>query len=194
MDNASSSSSSSGAPAAKAPGQQHQICISQSQSTSSVVNKTAASTVVSVASLMTTATPVTGKAAVSGIKLPSCLCYSRLDPRCEFCRCHRCKWKKIVTCLCEGVKVKSCFLRHVLLAYFLAYNLASYHINSLTVSVTNSSVTYPLVLERDFSFPARFSLKDALCLFKSTVCHRVLKPSRRQQYYRPDSFVRVKLH
>ncbi|XP_075273677.1 YEATS domain-containing protein 2 isoform X4 [Opisthocomus hoazin] len=64
-DNAGSSSSSSGTPAAKTSGQQHQICISQSQSTSSVVNKTAASTVVSVASLMTTPTPVTGKAAVS---------------------------------------------------------------------------------------------------------------------------------
>ncbi|XP_035744738.1 YEATS domain-containing protein 2 isoform X5 [Egretta garzetta] len=67
VDNAGSSSSSSGAPTAKAPGQQHQICISQSQSTSSVVNKTATSTVVSVASLMTTPTPVTGKAAVSGL-------------------------------------------------------------------------------------------------------------------------------
>ncbi|XP_035744739.1 YEATS domain-containing protein 2 isoform X6 [Egretta garzetta] len=67
VDNAGSSSSSSGAPTAKAPGQQHQICISQSQSTSSVVNKTATSTVVSVASLMTTPTPVTGKAAVSEV-------------------------------------------------------------------------------------------------------------------------------
>ncbi|KAM9279869.1 YEATS domain-containing protein 2 isoform 6-T6 [Morus bassanus] len=66
MDNAGSSSSS-GAPTAKTSGQQHQICISQSQSTSSVVNKTATSTVVSVASLMTTPTPVTGKAAVSGL-------------------------------------------------------------------------------------------------------------------------------
>lgn len=73
IDNAGSSSSSSGTPAAKTSGQQHQICISQSPSTSSVVNKTATSTVVSVASLMTTATPVTGKAAVSGIKLPLCL-------------------------------------------------------------------------------------------------------------------------
>ncbi|KFU88966.1 YEATS domain-containing protein 2 [Chaetura pelagica] len=67
IDNAGSSSSSSGTPPAKASGQQHQICISQSQSTSSVVNKTAASTVVSVASLVTTSTPVTGKAAVSGL-------------------------------------------------------------------------------------------------------------------------------
>ncbi|XP_061861300.1 LOW QUALITY PROTEIN: YEATS domain-containing protein 2 [Colius striatus] len=67
IDNAGSSSSSSGAPAAKTPGQQQQICISQSQSTSSVVNKTATSTVVSVTSLMTTPTPVTGKAAVSGL-------------------------------------------------------------------------------------------------------------------------------
>ncbi|XP_054692000.1 YEATS domain-containing protein 2 isoform X8 [Grus americana] len=67
IDNAGSSSSSSGAPTAKTSGQQHQICISQSQSTSSVVNKTATSTVVSVASLMTTPTPVTGKAAVSGL-------------------------------------------------------------------------------------------------------------------------------
>ncbi|XP_069721448.1 YEATS domain-containing protein 2 isoform X4 [Phaenicophaeus curvirostris] len=66
-DNAGSSSSSSGTPAAKASGQQHQICISQSQSASSVVNKTAASTVVSVASLMTTSTSVAGKAAVSGL-------------------------------------------------------------------------------------------------------------------------------
>ncbi|XP_033919593.1 YEATS domain-containing protein 2 isoform X4 [Melopsittacus undulatus] len=65
IDNAGSSSLSSGTPAAKTSGQQHQICISQSQSTSSVVNKTATSTVVSVASLMTTPTPVTGKAAVS---------------------------------------------------------------------------------------------------------------------------------
>ncbi|XP_076197727.1 YEATS domain-containing protein 2 isoform X3 [Aptenodytes patagonicus] len=68
IDNAGSSSSSSGAPTAKTSGQQHQICISQSQSTSSVVNKTATSTVVSVASLMTTPTPVTGKAAVSVIQ------------------------------------------------------------------------------------------------------------------------------
>ncbi|PKK20819.1 YEATS domain containing 2, transcript variant X3 [Columba livia] len=67
IDNAGSSSSSSGTPAAKTSGQQHQICVSQSQSTSSVVNKTATSTVVSVASLMTTPTPVTGKAAVSGL-------------------------------------------------------------------------------------------------------------------------------
>uniref|UniRef100_A0A672U5N8 YEATS domain-containing protein 2 n=1 Tax=Strigops habroptila TaxID=2489341 RepID=A0A672U5N8_STRHB len=67
IDNAGSSSSSSGTPAAKTSGQQHQICISQSQSTSSVVNKTATSTVVSVASVMTTPTPVTGKAAVSGL-------------------------------------------------------------------------------------------------------------------------------
>ncbi|NXS99610.1 YETS2 protein, partial [Jacana jacana] len=67
IENPSSSSSSSGTPAAKPSGQQHQICISQSQSTSSVVNKTATSTVVSVASLMSTPTPVTGKAAVSGL-------------------------------------------------------------------------------------------------------------------------------
>ncbi|NXW28939.1 YETS2 protein, partial [Phaetusa simplex] len=67
IDNAGSSSSSSGTPAAKTSGQQHQICINQSQSTSSVVNKTAPSTVVSVASLMTTPTPVAGKAAVSGL-------------------------------------------------------------------------------------------------------------------------------
>ncbi|XP_053807823.1 YEATS domain-containing protein 2 isoform X4 [Vidua chalybeata] len=66
-DNAASSSSSSGAPAAKTPGQQHQICVSQSQAASSVVNKTATSSVVSVASLMTTATPVSGKATVSGL-------------------------------------------------------------------------------------------------------------------------------
>uniref|UniRef100_U3JLX9 YEATS domain-containing protein 2 n=1 Tax=Ficedula albicollis TaxID=59894 RepID=U3JLX9_FICAL len=66
-DNATSSSSVSGTPAAKTPGQQHQICVSQSQSTSSVVNKTASSSVVSVASLMTAATPVTAKATVSGL-------------------------------------------------------------------------------------------------------------------------------
>ncbi|XP_064523036.1 YEATS domain-containing protein 2 isoform X8 [Pseudopipra pipra] len=66
-DNAGSSSSSPGTPATKTSGQQHQICVSQSQSTSSVVNKTATSTVVSVASLMTTATPMTGKATVSGL-------------------------------------------------------------------------------------------------------------------------------
>lgn len=76
IDNAGSSSSSSGAPTAKTSGQQ-QICVNQSQSTSSVVNKTATSTVVSVASLVTTPTPVTGKAAVSGI-LPSCLSYRKL--------------------------------------------------------------------------------------------------------------------
>ncbi|XP_027320101.1 YEATS domain-containing protein 2 isoform X2 [Anas platyrhynchos] len=67
IDNAGSSSSSSGAPTAKTSGQQ-QICVNQSQSTSSVVNKTATSTVVSVASLVTTPTPVTGKAAVSVIQ------------------------------------------------------------------------------------------------------------------------------
>ncbi|XP_035190691.1 YEATS domain-containing protein 2 isoform X2 [Oxyura jamaicensis] len=67
IDNAGSSSSSSGAPTAKTSGQ-HQICINQSQSTSSAVNKTATSTVVSVASLVTTPTPVTGKAAVSVIQ------------------------------------------------------------------------------------------------------------------------------
>ncbi|XP_039236066.1 YEATS domain-containing protein 2 isoform X6 [Pipra filicauda] len=66
-DNAGSSSSSPGTPATKTSGQPHQICVSQSQSTSSVVNKTATSTVVSVASLMTTATPMTGKATVSGL-------------------------------------------------------------------------------------------------------------------------------
>ncbi|XP_063022552.1 YEATS domain-containing protein 2 isoform X3 [Melospiza melodia melodia] len=66
-DNAASSSSSAGAPAAKAPGQQHQICVSQSQPTSSAVNKSVSSSVVSVASLMTAATPVTGKATVSGL-------------------------------------------------------------------------------------------------------------------------------
>ncbi|XP_068881211.1 YEATS domain-containing protein 2 isoform X3 [Aphelocoma coerulescens] len=65
-DNAGSSSSS-GTPAVKTSGQQHQTCVSQSQSTSSVVNKTATSSVVSVASLMTTPTPVTGKATVSGL-------------------------------------------------------------------------------------------------------------------------------
>ncbi|XP_042741216.1 YEATS domain-containing protein 2 isoform X3 [Lagopus leucura] len=65
IDNAGSSSSSSGAPAAKTSGQQHQVCINQTQSASSVVSKTATSAVVSVASLVTTSTPVTGKAAVS---------------------------------------------------------------------------------------------------------------------------------
>ncbi|XP_025935944.1 YEATS domain-containing protein 2 isoform X2 [Apteryx rowi] len=67
IDNAGASSSSSGGSTAKTSGQQHQICINQGQSTSSVVSKTATSTVVSVASLMTTPTPVTGKAAVSGL-------------------------------------------------------------------------------------------------------------------------------
>uniref|UniRef100_A0A803WDI1 YEATS domain-containing protein 2 n=1 Tax=Ficedula albicollis TaxID=59894 RepID=A0A803WDI1_FICAL len=65
--NSTAVSSVSGTPAAKTPGQQHQICVSQSQSTSSVVNKTASSSVVSVASLMTAATPVTAKATVSGL-------------------------------------------------------------------------------------------------------------------------------
>uniref|UniRef100_A0A6G1RJ95 YEATS domain-containing protein 2 n=1 Tax=Hypotaenidia okinawae TaxID=2861861 RepID=A0A6G1RJ95_9GRUI len=81
IDNAASSSSSSGAPTAKTSGQHHQICISQSQSTSSVVNKTATSTVVSVASLMTTPTPVTGKAAVSGTQLPLGLFCRRFESR-----------------------------------------------------------------------------------------------------------------
>uniref|UniRef100_A0A8C0FTN8 YEATS domain-containing protein 2 n=1 Tax=Bubo bubo TaxID=30461 RepID=A0A8C0FTN8_BUBBB len=43
LQNFGSSSSSSGTPAARTSGQQHQICISQSQSTSSVVNKTRSS-------------------------------------------------------------------------------------------------------------------------------------------------------
>ncbi|XP_032620703.1 YEATS domain-containing protein 2 isoform X3 [Chelonoidis abingdonii] len=67
VDGASSSSSSTVGPVAKTSGQQHQICINQGQSGSSVANKTATSTVVSVASLMTTPTPVSGKAAVSGL-------------------------------------------------------------------------------------------------------------------------------
>lgn len=104
-DNAASSSSSSGTPAAKTPGQQHQICVSQSQATSSVVNKIATSSVVSVASLMTTATPVAEKATVSGIKLPSHLSQRKLESRCEFCTCLHCKWKNSVTCVCDCVKV-----------------------------------------------------------------------------------------
>lgn len=116
IDNAGSSSSS-GTPAAKTSG--HQICISQSQSTSSVVNKTATSTVVSVASLMPTSTPVTGKASVSGIKLPSCLSYRKLKSRCEFFRCLRCKWKNIVTFICECVKVKSSFIKHISITFGL---------------------------------------------------------------------------
>uniref|UniRef100_A0A803YGG3 YEATS domain-containing protein 2 n=1 Tax=Meleagris gallopavo TaxID=9103 RepID=A0A803YGG3_MELGA len=60
-------SSSSGAPAAKTSGQQHQVCINQTQSASSVASKAATSAVVSVASLVTASTPVTGKAAVSGL-------------------------------------------------------------------------------------------------------------------------------
>uniref|UniRef100_A0A803YJX1 YEATS domain-containing protein 2 n=1 Tax=Meleagris gallopavo TaxID=9103 RepID=A0A803YJX1_MELGA len=67
IDNAGSSSSSSGAPAAKTSGQQHQVCINQTQSASSVASKAATSAVVSVASLVTASTPVTGKAAVSGL-------------------------------------------------------------------------------------------------------------------------------
>ncbi|XP_050819667.1 YEATS domain-containing protein 2 [Gopherus flavomarginatus] len=67
VDGAGSSSSSTVGPVAKTSGQQHQICINQGQSSSSVANKTATSTVVSVASLMTTPTPVSGKAAVSGL-------------------------------------------------------------------------------------------------------------------------------
>ncbi|XP_065604009.1 YEATS domain-containing protein 2 isoform X3 [Cyrtonyx montezumae] len=67
IDNAGSSSSSSGAPTAKTSGQQHQVCINQTHSASSAASKTATSTVVSVASLVTTPTPVTGKAAVSGL-------------------------------------------------------------------------------------------------------------------------------
>ncbi|XP_067394986.1 YEATS domain-containing protein 2 isoform X4 [Emydura macquarii macquarii] len=67
VDGAGSSSSSTVGPVAKATGQQHQICINQGQPGSSIANKTATSTVVSVASLMTTPTPVSGKAAVSGL-------------------------------------------------------------------------------------------------------------------------------
>ncbi|XP_034636412.1 YEATS domain-containing protein 2 [Trachemys scripta elegans] len=67
VDGAGSSSSSTVGPVAKTSGQQHQMCINQGQSGSSVANKTATSTVVSVASLMTTPTPVSGKAAVSGL-------------------------------------------------------------------------------------------------------------------------------
>ncbi|XP_039342829.1 YEATS domain-containing protein 2 isoform X3 [Mauremys reevesii] len=67
VDGAGSSSSSTVGPVAKTSGQQHQICINQGQSGSSVANKTATSTVVSVASLMTTPTPVSGKAGVSGL-------------------------------------------------------------------------------------------------------------------------------
>uniref|UniRef100_A0A8C4YKK3 YEATS domain-containing protein 2 n=1 Tax=Gopherus evgoodei TaxID=1825980 RepID=A0A8C4YKK3_9SAUR len=67
VDGAGSSSSSTVGPVAKTSGQQHQICINQGQSGSSVANKTATSTVVSAASLMTTPTPVSGKAAVSGL-------------------------------------------------------------------------------------------------------------------------------
>ncbi|XP_074820095.1 YEATS domain-containing protein 2 isoform X5 [Natator depressus] len=66
-DGAGSSSSSTVGPVAKTSGQQHQICINQGQSGSSGANKTTSSTVVSVASLMTTPTPVSGKAAVSGL-------------------------------------------------------------------------------------------------------------------------------
>ncbi|KAM7160184.1 YEATS domain-containing protein 2 isoform 3-T3 [Macrochelys suwanniensis] len=67
VDGAGSSSSSTVGPLSKTSGQQHQICINQGQSGSSVANKTATSTVVSVASLMTTPTPISGKAAVSGL-------------------------------------------------------------------------------------------------------------------------------
>ncbi|XP_073216172.1 YEATS domain-containing protein 2 isoform X4 [Lepidochelys kempii] len=66
-DSAGSSSSSTVGPVAKTSGQQHQICINQGQTGASGASKTAASTVVSVASLMTTPTPVSGKAAVSGL-------------------------------------------------------------------------------------------------------------------------------
>ncbi|XP_015726401.1 YEATS domain-containing protein 2 isoform X5 [Coturnix japonica] len=66
IDNVGSGLSSSGAPTAKTSGQQHQVCINQTQSASSAASKT--STVVSVASLVTTPTPVTGKAAVSVIQ------------------------------------------------------------------------------------------------------------------------------
>lgn len=79
IDNAGSSSSSSGAPAAKTSGQQHQVCINQTQSASSVASKAATSAVVSVASLVTASTPVTGKAAVSGIKLHLCLAFIKLE-------------------------------------------------------------------------------------------------------------------
>uniref|UniRef100_A0A7M4EPU5 YEATS domain-containing protein 2 n=1 Tax=Crocodylus porosus TaxID=8502 RepID=A0A7M4EPU5_CROPO len=67
MDTAGSSSSSIVGPVAKVSGQQHQICVNQGQSGPSVATKTTTSTVVSVASLVTTPAPGSGKAAVSGL-------------------------------------------------------------------------------------------------------------------------------
>ncbi|XP_025065525.1 YEATS domain-containing protein 2 isoform X7 [Alligator sinensis] len=67
VDTAGSSSSSIVGPVAKVSGQQHQICVNQGQSGSSVATKTTTSTVVSVASLVTTPASGSGKAAVSGL-------------------------------------------------------------------------------------------------------------------------------
>ncbi|XP_019398483.1 PREDICTED: YEATS domain-containing protein 2 isoform X4 [Crocodylus porosus] len=67
VDTAGSSSSSIVGPVAKVSGQQHQICVNQGQSGPSVATKTTTSTVVSVASLVTTPAPGSGKAAVSGL-------------------------------------------------------------------------------------------------------------------------------
>uniref|UniRef100_A0A8D0GM44 YEATS domain-containing protein 2 n=1 Tax=Sphenodon punctatus TaxID=8508 RepID=A0A8D0GM44_SPHPU len=66
-DGAGSSSSPAAGPVAKVSGQQPQICVSQGHATSSATNKTGTSTVVSMASLVATPTPVSGKAAVSGL-------------------------------------------------------------------------------------------------------------------------------
>lgn len=78
VDTAGSSSSSIVGPVAKVSGQQHQICVNQGQSGSSVATKTTTSTVVSVASLVTTPASGSGKAAVSGNAFPACLLLLKL--------------------------------------------------------------------------------------------------------------------
>ncbi|XP_054839717.1 YEATS domain-containing protein 2 isoform X2 [Eublepharis macularius] len=66
-DSASSSSSPAASSVVKAPGQQQQVPLNQAQAAPAVPNKTSASSVVSIASWVTTPAPVSGKTAVSGL-------------------------------------------------------------------------------------------------------------------------------
>lgn len=66
-DSSSSSISPAAGPVVKASGQQSQTPVSQEQTTSASPNKTSTSTVVSIASWVTTPAPVSGKTTVSGL-------------------------------------------------------------------------------------------------------------------------------
>ncbi|XP_066477950.1 YEATS domain-containing protein 2 isoform X2 [Tiliqua scincoides] len=66
-DSSSSSVSPAAGPVVKASGQQPQTPVSQGQATSAGPNKTSTSTVVSIASWVTTPAPVSGKTTVSGL-------------------------------------------------------------------------------------------------------------------------------